>query len=200
MELDHLAVAGETLQAAVEHVEAALGVPMQPGGRHVVFGTHNQLLGLADGLYLEAIAADPGALPERQPRWFDLDRFSGTPRISNWICRCDDLAGALRDLPGGAGQPVSLTRGDLRWQMAVPEDGILPYDNCFPALIQWHSPHPAPLLTQQGCALLRITIRHPQAEELQNLLAHRDDRVAFEVGVAGFEAEFDTPHGRRILR
>jgi hypothetical protein len=95
---------------------------------------------------------------------------------------------------------VSLTRGDLRWQMAVPEDGILPYDNCFPALIQWHSPHPAPLLTQQGCALLRITIQHPQAEELQNLLALRDDRVAFEVGVAGFEAEFDTPHGRRILR
>jgi len=40
-----------------------LGVPFQPGGRHDVFGTHNALLGLADGLYIEAIAIaiDPDA-------------------------------------------------------------------------------------------------------------------------------------------
>lgn len=200
MELDHLAVAGETLQAAVEHIEAALGVPMQPGGRHVVFGTHNQLLGLADGLYLEAIAADPGAIPERQPRWFDLDRFSGAPRISNWICRCEDLAGTLQDLPDGVGQPVSLTRGDLRWQMAVPDDGILPYDNRFPALIEWQSPHPAPLLTQQGCTLSRLIIVHPQADELRGTLALQDDRVVYETGEPGYEAWFDTPHGQRVLR
>lgn len=200
MELDHLAVAGETLQAAVEHIEAALGVPMQPGGRHVVFGTHNQLLGLAGGLYLEAIAVDPGAIPERQPRWFDLDRFSGAPRLCNWICRCDDLAGALRGLPEGAGLPVALTRGDLRWQMAVPADGILPFDNRFPALIEWQSPHPAPLLTQQGCALHRLVVAHPQAGDLREMLGLQDARVVFETGEAGFEAEFDTPHGRRVLR
>jgi len=200
MKLDHLAVAGETLQAAVEHIEAALGVPMQPGGRHVVFGTHNQLLGLADGLYLEAIAADPGAIPERQPRWFDLDRFTGAPRICNWICRCDDLAGALAGLPGGAGSPVSLTRGDLRWQMAVPADGILPFDNRFPALIEWQSPHPAPLLTQQGCTLQRLVIAHPQADELREMLTLQDARVVYETGAPSFEAEFATPHGRRVLR
>ncbi len=56
MLLDHLAVSGETLEAAQNYVEEALGVSMQTGGEHAVFHTHNKLMGLADGLYLEAIA------------------------------------------------------------------------------------------------------------------------------------------------
>ncbi|KAE9627607.1 VOC family protein [Parasedimentitalea maritima] len=199
MELDHLAVAGESLEAAKAHVEEALGVPLQMGGQHAMFGTHNYLLGLADGLYLEAIAINPDATPQRSPCWFDLDRFSGAPRISNWICRCTDLAQELAELPNGVGAPVALTRGSLRWDMAVPDDGILPYDNMFPALIEWHSPHPASNLTQQGCQLKRLTISHPKADQLQTQLPLGDDRVAYERGEAGFEATFDTPHGERIL-
>ena len=68
MRLDHLAVAGETLAEAVAHVEEALGVKMGPGGEHAHFGTHNQLIGLADGLYLEAIAANPVAAALPYPR------------------------------------------------------------------------------------------------------------------------------------
>ncbi|NRB17367.1 MAG: VOC family protein [Rhodobacteraceae bacterium] len=199
MELDHLAVAGESLEAARAHVEEALGVPMQVGGQHAMFGTHNYLLGLGDGLYLEAIAIDPQATPQRRPRWFDLDRFSGAPRISNWICRCSHMADVLAQLPAGTGDPVALTRGDLRWDMAVPTDGILPYDNMFPALIEWHSAHPAALLTQQGCRLLHLTLSHPKAAELQALLPLGDDRVTYETGEIGFEATFDTAHGRRVL-
>ena len=137
MQLDHIAIAGETLEAAVAHVEEALGVPLLPGGKHVHFGTHNQLLGLADGLYLEAIAIDPSAPALDYPRWFDLDRFEGKPRLNNWICRSDDLEAELARLPKGAGRPVALQRGDLRWRMAVPETGILPLSGSFPALIQW---------------------------------------------------------------
>ncbi|PCJ09414.1 MAG: polyphosphate kinase [Rhodobacteraceae bacterium] len=200
MKLDHLAVAGETLQEAVEHVEEALGVALQPGGEHGVYGTHNRLLGLAEGLYLEAIAVDPDAQPQRRPCWFDLDRFTGVPRIGTWICRCDDLATTLQGQPAGAGQVVALSRGDLRWQMAVPADGILPFDNMFPALIEWQSAHPAPRLTQRGCALERLVICHPKAGELQAFLPLRDDRVVYETGEAGFEASFSTPHGRRVLQ
>ena len=61
------------------------------------FGTHNLLLGLDDGLYLEVISIDPGAPQPAFPRWFDLDRFSGVPRISNWICRTDALGKLLRN-------------------------------------------------------------------------------------------------------
>ncbi len=199
MELDHFAIAANTLAEATAHVEEALGVPLQPGGEHAVFGTHNRLLGLADGLYLEAIAIDPEATPQRQPRWVDLDRFEGAARITNWICRSSDLDSTLAALPVDAGAPVSLTRGDLSWQMAVPNSGILPYDNIFPALIQWQGPHPAPRLTQQGCSLRRLVVSHPEAQALAELLPLDDARVVFEPGPAALRAEIDTPHGLRHL-
>lgn len=199
--LDHLAVAAETLEEGRAAVENALGVSLLPGGQHAHFATHNMLLGLEDGLYLEVIAADPSAPKPGYPRWFDLDRFSGGPRLSNWICRVPDLGQMVKRLPQ-SGLPVALARGDLRWQMAVPSDGILPYDNCFPALIEWQSrPHPATRLAASGCRLRRLTIRHPEANALRAELAayFDDDRVCFETGGQAMQAEFDTPHGARLL-
>lgn len=203
MELDHIAVSGETLEEAAAAVEEALGVPMLPGGQHDVFITHNRLLGLEDGLYLEAIAADPTRPAPDRPRWFDLDSFAGPARLTNWICRCDDLDALLAALPVDAGAPVSLTRGDLRWRMAVPADGKLPFDNLFPPLIQWHCDiHPANVLPSSGCRLTRLVVAHPEAAALRDVLAPHlaDARVVFETGAAALSAEFDTPHGRRVLR
>ena len=201
LELDHLAVAAETLDEGRAYVEDALGVSLQPGGKHAHFGTHNLLLGLADGLYLEVIAVDPEAQVPPYPRWFDLDRFTGAPRISNWICRTADLAAAAGHHQG-AGDAVALSRGDLRWQMAVPADGILPHDGAFPALIEWAGDaHPAQRLAVSGCRLERLTICHPEAARLQSALMTdlADDRVAFETGAREFRAEFMTPSGSRIL-
>lgn len=202
VQLDHIAVAGQTLAEAVAHVEEALGVSMQPGGQHAKFGTHNRLLGLAEGLYLEAIAIDPQAADPGRPRWFDLDRFDGAPRLTNWICRCDDLEASLAVMPVGAGAPVNLARGDLRWRMAVPESGWLPYDNLFPPLIQWQGDlHPGTMLAGSGCALRRLIVIHPQAGILRDLLLPdmQGDLVVFEAGQAGLRAEIDTPHGMRVL-
>ncbi len=203
MKLDHLAVAGETLDEAVERIETALGIGLRPGGHHDVFATHNRLLGLADGLYLEAIAIDPMAPAPGRSRWFDLDRFRGPARLSNWICATGDLDAALTTLPGGAGQPVALGRGDLKWRMAVPQNGVLPYDNMFPALIEWQSPmHPSAVLPDSGCRLRRLVVTHPDATDLAAALApvFDDQRVAFEAGAPGLRAEIETPKGLRVLQ
>lgn len=201
MKLDHLAVAAESLEAGRDWFEEHLGLRLQPGGSHPHFGTHNLLLGLEDGLYLEVIAIDPGAEAPAHPRWFDLDRFGGAPRLSNWICQVDDLADIVARYPE-AGHPVALSRGDLRWQMAVPEDGVLPYDNLFPALIEWEGDaHPSTRLTPSGARLQRLVVSHPQAEVLEGALAPvlNDARVVFEAGAAGLRAEIATPHGVRTL-
>lgn len=201
LHLDHIAVAGETLEAACAHVESALGVAMRPGGRHAHFGTHNMLMGLADGLYLEVIAIDPAAPAPGRPRWFDLDRLTGAPRIGNWICRCEDLDAALRALPQ-AGRPVALSRGEVRWRMAVPDNGQLPFDNRFPALMQWQTrPTPAEVLPETGCRLSRLTVFHPDAPSLEAALGPHlaDPRLAFETGPPNLTAVFDTPAGRRVL-
>ena len=109
--LDHIAVLGETLEEAAHHVEAALGLPMMPGGAHARFGTHNRLLGLAPALYLEAIAIDPAAPPPGHPRWFGLDAFAGPARLDKWICRVDDLGAVLEALPmAGALQRLPLRK------------------------------------------------------------------------------------------
>ena len=203
MELDHLAVAGETLGAAVDHVETSLGVRMQPGGDHTLFGTHNYLLGLDDGLYLEAIAIDPLAPPPDRPRWFDLDRFRGPPRLSNWVCRTWDLEDELADCHEAAGVPVRVRRGDLSWRMAVPEDGRLPFDGAFPAIIEWDGASASSRLEPTGCALRLLTIAHPEAAALSEILRRRvtDPRVRIESGpFPEFLAEFDTPSGRRSLQ
>ncbi|MEL7013557.1 MAG: VOC family protein [Pseudomonadota bacterium] len=200
LELDHLAVTAETLEDGREAIETALGVPLQPGGQHAHFGTHNMLLGLEDGLYLEVIAVDPDAPKLDYARWFDLDRFEGFARLTTWICRSDDLNAHVASQPK-SGRPVALTRGDLKWRMAVPENGQLPYDHSYPAVMQWDSAgHPAARLAPSGCRLKRLVVSHPEADALRQDLHTLDDaRVVFEQGDAALRAEFDTPFGLRVL-
>ncbi|WP_299373220.1 VOC family protein [uncultured Tateyamaria sp.] len=203
MQFDHLVVGGTELDAARAHIEDALGVAMQPGGTHAVFQTHNALMGLEDGLYLEAIAPNPAVAAPTRPRWYDLDRFTGPARLSNWACSVKDMARALPEMPEGAGAPVDVHRGDLHWQMAVSDDGTTPFDNLWPALICWpEGVHPARALAPTGVRLKRFTLIHPDALTLEVALgAHlRDDRVAVEQGPApAMQAEFATPHGDRTL-
>ena len=202
MELDHIAVSGMELAEATRHAEDVLGAVLQPGGEHAVFHTHNTLLGLEDGLYLEAIAINPGAPQPERPRWFDLDRFDRPPRLTNWICRCADLDATVAALPDGFGTPVSLQRGDLRWRMAVPDSGVLPFDNCAPALIEWEgTDHPAQRLKPSGCRLMSLEVHHPEAAALAALLAPQlaNERIRFLPGEAGLRAVFETPAGARAL-
>lgn len=199
LRLDHLAVSCRTLDDGAAAVEAALGLPLVAGGRHPHMGTHNRLLRLGD-LYLEVIAADPDAPAPAWPRWFDLDHFDGPPRLTNWIAACDDLDAALSDAPEGTGTAVALQRGDLRWRMAVPADGRLPFDGTFPALIQWQGPHPAPRLPDTGARLTRLLVAHPDASRLRAALAGlTDPRLEIEPGARALRAEIDTPGGGRVL-
>ncbi|SNR55512.1 VOC family protein [Puniceibacterium sediminis] len=201
--LDHIAVLGETLEEATVHAETALGLPLLPGGKHEHYATHNRLLGLGDGIYLEAIASDPAAPPKPYPRWFGLDRFRGPPRLDKWVCRVDDLEAAVKKFPM-AGLPVRLSRGTLDWSMAVPADGQLPFDGMFPALIQWHSPVPPGTSMNTGGPMLEsLTVRLPEAAELDDLLGPllSDDRIRFETGSnPALRAEFMTEAGKKVLQ
>jgi Glyoxalase-like domain len=200
--LDHLAVSCLTLDDGAAVVAQALGLPIGPGGKHAHMSTHNRLLSLGD-VYLEVIAPDPDASPPAWPRWFDLDTFTGPTRLTNWVAGCDDLKAELAGSPQGTGTPVALSRGDYRWSMAVPADGKLPFDGTYPALIQWHTPSPAPGLPDVGARLQRLEIAHPQAADLRAALAGRltDTRVVIVDGPRkAMQATIATPHGLRILQ
>lgn len=198
--LDHIAISAQTLQEGVDWVEASLGVKMAGGGQHPLMGTHNRLLGLGD-IYLEVIAIDPAGIPPARPRWFDLDRFTGAPRLTTLIARTDNLEASLAKSPPGTGIPTAFSRGDYRWRMALPEDGILPFDSAFPALIQWQTAlHPTQSLPDSGLRLKMLTITHPEAEALRAAVPLNDARVQFVPGPAkALSATFHTPNGARSL-
>ncbi len=199
---DHVAISATSLQDGVAAVEAALGLPLAGGGQHAHMATHNRLLGLGD-LYLEVIAADPSLPAPPYPRWFDLDAFSGPPRLTNWVARTDDLAASIALSPAGIGTPAHLERGDLRWDMAIPATGKLPFDGAFPALIHWQGTlHPTHRLPESHARLIRLDITHPEAETLTTLLSPRltDPRVTFTTGPSmAMQATFTTPHGTRFF-
>ncbi len=200
--IDHLVVRAETLEAGVAQVEAALGVPVGPGGVHRGYGTHNRLLSLGPEMYLEVIAPNPQEPAPEHPRMFDMDRFSGPPALSAWVLRCTDARAALDVAPDGMGELIALGRDDLHWLFSFPPRGRLPFGGAFPALIEWQSAHPAPGLADRGCRLMALEIAHPEAPALAAALAPvlDDARVTFRPGDAfAMRARIDTPAGPRWL-
>jgi hypothetical protein len=204
LSLDHLVICADTLAAGSAWVEQVLGVAPEPGGRHVAMGTHNRLLSLGPDIYLEVIAIDPEAPPPGRARWFDLDRAAGAPRLRNWVVKCNDLEAAIRTAPGGIGAVMDLERGDLRWRMAVPQNGCLPFGGAYPGLLRWQgSVHPAERLTDCDCRLRELRITHPDAEALRACLEPVMDlrRIAISTGPdVCFQAEIDTPGGVKVLQ
>ncbi len=195
IKFDHIAIACTTLSQGTAEVEKALGVPLETGGKHQRYGTHNTLLGMGD-LYLEVIARDPDASPPRAA-WFALDHFSGPTRPANWICRTDDITQA----PAICGPAQQLERGDLRWQITVPDDGSLPCDGAYPTLITWDpgTTTPAARLPDRGVRLIRWEVSHPNAATIAANLDIDDPRVVFINGDKGFRAVLETPSGEKSL-
>ncbi|WP_460274972.1 VOC family protein [Celeribacter sp. ULVN23_4] len=197
--IDHLVISASDLEQGKDAMEALLDVEFGPGGKHPDMGTHNVLLAMAPDAYLEVIAPDPDAERPEFPRWFDLDNFGGPPRLSNWVVACDDLEEAWELAPADVGRIMSFQRGDYAWRMIVPETGVLPFDNCFPALIEWHSPRPVPGLLDPGLAMRRLKISHPDAEGLRAALApfvSAMEHVRIVQSLEpGLTAEIGTPSG-----
>jgi hypothetical protein len=180
-QIDHLAVTAPSLEAGVDYVRRALGVPLQVGGEHPRMGTHNYVLKLGEKVYLEVISINPAASAPDRPRWFDLDAPDPfrVPRLATWIVRTNDIQEAVSRSPIVSGHIEPMSRGDLNWKITIPKDGSLPLGGVVPTLIQWQDVHPAEALQDFGCRLLRLEGFHPEAERVNEGLA-----------TIGFQGEF----------
>ncbi|MBP0639363.1 VOC family protein [Cupriavidus sp. AcVe19-6a] len=221
--LDHLVIAAPDLDAGTAHVADLLGIAPCGGGEHAAMGTHNRVLGMFGGIYLEVIAIDPAAAAPARPRWFGLDteavrqRLENGPFLLHWAARVErpaDLTLWQSQYPARIAPVIPMTRGDLRWRITVPEDGALPGwqgeahaagDGLFPSLIQWDvAAYPGTSLPRQDLALRKLSGRHPRAELLRQGLAWlgADHLIAIEQsdGQPELSAEIETPQGIRTLR
>lgn len=205
LELDHLVVAARTLEEGVAWIEERVGVAMGPGGKHATMGTHNRLLSLGPGRFLEVIAIDPEAPPPGRARWFTLDepatraRLERRPALLHWVVRTNDIEGALRALGGERPAVLDLARGDYRWRIGVPENGALALAGTFPTVIQWRGSRPSEALPGSGCRLESLRLRHARAPGMLDTLRAaglaRDEPVEALVDGEGLEASISTPRG-----
>jgi hypothetical protein len=182
MEVDHLVVAANTREEGRAWCERVLGVTPQPGGRHALMGTHNLLLNISappayPRCYLEIIAIDPEAPDPGRPRWFDLDQPAVRERLAqegpallHWVARVSSLDATLATWSGegiDAGEAVEAGRGDLRWRIALREDGRRLRKEGLPVPIEWQGDaHPTDKLPESGVQLLSFEARDGLRAEL----------------------------------
>ncbi len=136
--LDHVAIVVNELEAAITSYSRA-GFTVVRGGKHPI-GTHNALIALADGSYLELIAFTK---PDTGHRWQQaLAKCSG---IVDFCMSTDDLTAdvaSMRRAGAKIGDPFSLTRDrpdgyHLSWVLATPEP---PFSGQLPFLIKDDTP------------------------------------------------------------
>ena len=171
--IDHLVVAAASLPQGAEYLREQLGVEVPPGGAHATMGTHNLVMQLGDDSYLEVIAINPAAAAPARPRWFDLDQglmraaLAERPRLITWVANTPDIQGLAAGAGFDIGEPTALSRDDLQWEIALPDDGRLLADGLLPYCIQWHSqPHPSRAMADLGCRLRKLTLHHNRADWL----------------------------------
>jgi hypothetical protein len=176
--LDHLVVAATTLADGIEYFADITGVAPQPGGKHVAMGTHNALVRLGAGVYLEIIAIDPAGARPARPRWFDLDdialasELTARPRLIHWVARTTDIERAVARCPVPLGAVHPMARGDYRWRITIPDDGRRPGRGIVPTLIQWDVPfHPTDALPASGVSIAGLAAAHPEPAYIRDALA-----------------------------
>lgn len=185
--LDHIVIVASVLEEGVDFCEKTLGVKLAKGGEHVRVGTHNYLLNLDGGVYLEVIAVDPKAGATDCPRWFGMDRpdqrkrADEGPYLATFVARTNDIFRAVTVLPQ-LGPVRDMQRGALEWQIAIRDDGALLEGGTLPTVIQWpEGVHPTQKIPESGCSLVRLEAFHPQPALLRKAWASiglaEDDRL-----------------------
>lgn len=197
---DHLVFAAPVLEDAIDAGLETLGVRAAPGGRHPRWGTHNALLSLGAGVYLELIAPDPGRGTESLPSAFGLDAITA-PRLVTWAVRSFDIERDARDarehgIPLGGilvGRRERPGGGTLTWRLTDPEvrhdDGIVPF------LIDWGgSLHPAGDAPDAG-VLVDLRATHPDPEAVCRHVEALGVRLEVTKGPPGLVATVRTERG-----
>jgi hypothetical protein len=199
--LDHLVYAAPNLDEAIGAIERQLGVRPAYGGRHAGGLTHNALLSLGEGSYLEIIApVDDTSVNVDLP--FGLAAIT-KPRVVAWAMSVEDLDALVESAkkrgydpgPVGDGARELPDGSSLKWRLAFKRppaaDGLVPF------FIQWKSePHPS-ATSPSGCTFVSLRAEHPEPASVQAVLDALAVKMPVDQGAAPrLIATLDTPNGR----
>ena len=175
--IDHLVIGSANLKQGVDYVKASLGADMPFGGVHTKMGTHNHLMQLGGGVFLEIIAIKPDINPPDRPRWFGLDepliqrQIEIEPNFLTWVVNTDDLKALQQRAAFSLGAIEKITRGKLNWFFGLPRDGRLLAGGILPYAIEWQTDrHPSEQMADLDCSFQGLEIYHPCSTWLQSAL------------------------------
>lgn len=179
---DHFVVGISDLARGIELIEALTGVRAVPGGVHPHIGTCNALLSIGEHSYLEIIAPDPAAEPDRlDPQLSALftDPLAGMATLTPylWAVGSRDLDATVSTL---AGQEIQLSEPatgarrkpdgqSLEWRASFITRPAFPGA---PFFIEWADPSIAPPAdSPKGCRLEEFSIAGPEPGLLETVTA-----------------------------
>ncbi len=175
--IDHLVIGAASLDQGVDYVRDTLGVDMPFGGVHRKMGTHNHLMQLGGGMFLEIIAINPDIEPPGRPRWFGLDdalirmQVEKEPTLLTWVVNSSDLNELKKGATFSVGEIERISRGEINWYFGLPRDGRLLAGGMLPYAIEWLTDiHPSARMADLGCRLEGLEIHHPYASWIQSML------------------------------
>lgn len=188
LNLDHVIFGVRDLESSVEGFAKALGATPTFGGRHESIGTHNAILPLRGGHYLELIAPDPSSPnPPLGVPW-GLETLK-EPRLITWAAATQDIDAAVERAKNAGYDPGTIIdvaretpEGErLTWRLTISAefaaDGLVPF------LIDWgSSPHPSGT-SEAVCSIEGFAADHPDPESVKEMLGALGVSLDVESGV-----------------
>jgi hypothetical protein len=200
--LDHLVYGAPDLERAVDEIERKVGVRPAFGGTHAGRLTHNALLSLGAGRYLEIIAPVPVSESPRGALPFGLETLI-EPRLVTWAMAVEDIERRIEAARLAGSDPGEMITGGrdlpdgsrLTWQLAVTADPA--GDGIVPFLIRWLSePHPS-ASAPKGCQFVALRAEHPDPESVLQMLRALDVELSVsDSRTPRLIATLETPSGR----
>lgn len=176
--IDHIVIGAGNLKQGVDYVRNCFGVDIPHGGVHSRMGTHNHLMQLGDGVFLEVMAINHEIEPPNRPRWYGLDdpfirqQIELQPALLTWVVNTGNINALIRQANFSLGKAELISRGELSWYFGLPDDGRLLAGGMLPYAIEWLTDrHPSAHMADLGCRLDRLEIHHPHTAWLRSALA-----------------------------
>ncbi|HFA48835.1 MAG TPA: VOC family protein [Bacteroidetes bacterium] len=199
--VDHIVYAVPNLEEAISDIEKKLGVAPEPGGRHKSLGTHNALVNLGNGCYLELIAADPDNTTFSGEHWMGIDLIT-QPTITRWAVKTNDLDRdihylrevdpRLGNIKGGTRKKPDGTKFIWKASMPLPAPKV----EILPFIIDWKGrEHPTKSLPD-ACKLIELRATHPTPYFMETAIHAMN--VDIKLGVAdeaSITAVIESPNG-----
>jgi hypothetical protein len=181
--IDHFVWVVPKLEEGIAEFESLTGVKPAIGGKHLGFGTHNALVSLGEGIYLEILAKDPSQPESKEAKFLGVDKEE--MRLATWCARPASPEKTLEVIGMSATkafysigeiQDMSRTNTEgqtLRWRLASTNHSrghvLLPYSGLLPFLVDWtpnELPHPSET-APGGCTFVSLTGFHPNPWQLE---------------------------------